>query len=259
MRLAVMQSRRLALILALGVGVQSAFAQSGTTFDHADWDALVKKHVDADGWVRYAGFQQDAAQLDAYLQRLAAARLAELPRDEQLALLINAYNACTVRLILDFWDGGKLKSIQDIPEARRWKDVRWAIGGKRLSLDQIENQEIRPVFNEARIHFAVVCAAVGCPKLRNEAFVAAKLEQQLEDQTRDAHSNERWFKMDRSGVALTKLYEWYGGDFEKAAGSVPAFAARYSPPLRQLLDAGKKPAVRFLDYDWSLNDVKNRR
>lgn len=230
----------------------------GPTFDHSTLDALLEKHVSEHGWVDYDGLKKDAAKLDAYVAALAKAPFAELGRDEKLALLINAYNACTLRLILDYYP---IDSIKKIPDAKRWKHERWNLGGNTWSLNQIEHEQIRPKFKEPRIHFALVCAAVGCPKLRNEAFTAKRLDEQLEEQTRYIHGHDRWFRFDgdRNTVYLTKLYDWYGSDFTQVHGSVLKFASRYVPDLKQALDAGRKPKTRWLDYDWALNSKKNAR
>ena len=175
-----------------------------------------------------------------------------MSRDQKLALLINGYNAFTLRLILDHYP---VKSIKDIPADERWDAERWTIGGQTWSLDQIENEQVRPHFKEPRIHFALVCAAVGCPPLRHEAYVADRLEEQLEDQATFAHTHERWFQFNPATnvLRLTSLYSWYRGDFEQVAGSAIHYAARYSPALTQALDVGSGPRIQFLDYDWSLN------
>ena len=230
----------------------------GPTFDHSTLDALLEKHVSEHGWVDYDGLKKDAAKLDAYVASLAKAPFAELGRDEKLALLINAYNACTLRLILDYYP---IDSIKKIPDAKRWKHERWNLGGNTWSLNQIEHEQIRPKFKEPRIHFALVCAAVGCPKLRNEAFTAKRLDEQLEQQTRYTHGHDRWFRFDgdRNTVYLTKLYDWYGSDFTQVHGPVLKFASRYAPDLKRALDAGRKPKTRWLDYDWALNSKKNAR
>ncbi len=230
----------------------------GPTFDHSAFDALLRKHVDGDGWVDYEGLRSEAASLDTYIASLENAPFADLGRDEKLSLLINAYNAFTLRLILDHY---LVKSIKDIPRAKRWRHTRWRIGSVTLSLDQIEHEQIRPKFAEPRIHFALVCAAIGCPKLRNEAYHAELIDEQLEDQTRYVHSHDQWFRYQPGAkeVYLTRLYDWYGADFEQVAGSVLAFVARYSAPLKAALDEGKKPRVKWLDYDWTLNDARNKR
>ena len=243
------------------VALQETYAEKpdSPAFDHSVFDKLVRKHVDKHGWVDYAGLEKEAGQLEAYQQALAAAPFDKMGRSEKLALLINAYNAFTLQLILDYRDGGKLESIKHIPAARRWKHKRWNVGGHVWSLNDIEHKQIRPKFKEPRIHFALVCAAYSCPKLRNEAFTAKKLDKQLENQTHYSHAHERWLKYDASKnvVALTALYDWYGDDFVQTAGSVLGFVAKYSPPVKEAMDAGNPPRVRFLKYSWKLNSRAN--
>lgn len=229
-----------------------AAAPDGAVFDHGPFDALLKRHVAEGGVVDYAGLRGDAAVLDRYLAGLADARFDGLGRDEKLALLVNAYNAFTLRLILDHWP---VASIRDIPSSERWAARRWPLAGRLLSLDQIEHEEIRARFREPRVHFALVCAARGCPPLRREAYVGARLAEQLEDQARYIHAHDRWFRWDEATrtAELTELYRWYGGDFEQAAGSVLGFAARYVPGVRDALAAGPPHRLAWIPYDWSLN------
>ncbi len=168
-------------------------------------------------------------------------------------MLINAYNAFTLRLMLDHYP---LKSIRDIPKAKRWAARRWRVAGNTWSLNDIEHEQVRAKFAEPRIHFALVCASVGCPPLRNEAFTAEKLDAQLQDQTRYVHTHARWFRFDeaRNTLHLTRLYDWYGGDFEQAAGSVTAFVSRHAPSVMSAVGAGKKLKIKWLKYDWSINE-----
>ncbi len=231
----------------------------GTMFDHSAFDELLKNHVAEGGWVDYEGLRRESDTLDRYIASLADAPFDDLGRDEKLALLINGYNAFTLRLILDHYP---LKSIKDIPSSKRWDDKRWKIAGHTWSLNQIEHEQIRPKFNEPRIHFALVCAAIGCPPLRNEAYVGSRIDTQLEDQARYVHAHDLWFRFDadKNVAHLTSLYKWYGGDFEQVAGgSVLNFAARHSPPLKAAMDAGNKPKIEWIDYDWTLNDKANQR
>lgn len=225
----------------------------GPTFDHSAFDALLKRHVNAAGLVDYEGLKKDADLLNTYIASLAKAPIEEMGRDQRLALLINAYNAFTIRLILGHYP---IKSIKDIWTEKRWDDKRWNIAGHIWSLNQIEHEQIRPHFKEPHIHFALVCAAIGCPPLRNEAYTAERLEEQLQAQAVYVHTHDRWFQFDPKAntLKLTSLYSWYGGDFEQVAGSVVKYAARYSAPLQKALDAGHAPKVQFLDYDWSLNN-----
>ena len=231
----------------------------GPAFDHSAFDALVKKHVDGHGWVKYAGFAKDAQQLGAYINSLETAPFEQMGRDQKLAFLINAYNAFTVQLILDYWNGGKLESIKDIPAKKRWDHVRWNVAGNTWSLSQIEHEQIRNHFNEPRIHFALVCAASSCPKLRNEAYDAKRLDKQLEDQTVYSHVHDRWYRYEARGniAHITALYDWYGDDFEKKAGTILAFVAHYRPEIVQALQTGNAPEIKHLDYSWKLNDVRN--
>ena len=235
-----------------------ALAREDFTFNHMPLDKLLRKHVDREGRVDYAALERDSGRLNAYLKTVSGAPFDQLGRDEKLALLLNAYNAFTLRLILDYWNGGKLKSIRDIPAAERWDDRRWKVGAYTWSLNEIEHKQIRSKFKEPRIHFALVCAAIGCPKLRAEAYQANCLEAQLEGQTRYIHEHDRWLQFDaaQNVIHLTKLYEWYGGDFEQDAGSVLAFVARYVPGVRRVMESGRKPRIMWLDYDWNLNRAK---
>jgi uncharacterized membrane protein YdjX (TVP38/TMEM64 family) len=235
-----------------------ADAPAGATFDHSAFDALLKAHVSTEGgFVDYDALKKDADKLDAYIAAIGKADIDTLGRDERLAFLINAYNAFTLRLILDHYP---IDSIKDIPSDQRWDAKRWTIARGTYSLNQIEHELIRPKFAEPRVHFALVCAAIGCPPLRPEAYTGSRLEEQLADQSRYVHTHARWFRLheDTGEVELTALYDWYGGDFEQKASSIVGFAAQYSPDLVRLINAGKEPRVKFLDYSWKLNSVANR-
>ncbi|MFO7908333.1 MAG: DUF547 domain-containing protein [Pirellulaceae bacterium] len=231
---------------------------SGAKFDHSTFDALLHQHVDADGWVDYKGLEKDEDTLDQYLAKIAAAPFGQMGRDEKLALLINAYNAFTLKLIIEHQP---IESIMDIPAAERWDAVRWKVGGQVWSLEQIEHEQIRPKFAEPRIHFVLVCAAVGCPPLRSEAYDATRLEEKLEKQSEYVHRHETWFQFDAGAnvVRLTKLYNWYGGDFEQVAGGTLQFVARYSPELKAALSDGTDPRIEWLPYDWKLNSLANKQ
>lgn len=243
------------------VKTKEAYAPNpeGATFDHSAFDRLLRRHVNKSGGVDYAALMHEREALRRYIQQLRDAPFEKLTRDDKLALLINAYNAFTLELILDHYNDGELKSIKEIAANRRWDDVRWQVAGGTFSLNQIEHELIRPNFAEPRIHFALVCAAVGCPPLRAEAYTGQRLEQQLAEQTRYVHSHDKWFQYDpdQGVLKLTQLYNWYGGDFEQAAGSVLAYVARFDSRLRQAIERGDRPSIQWLDYDWSLNSQEN--
>lgn len=225
----------------------------GPTADHSRFDAVLARVVTDDAMVDYERLRADPADLEAYIKQLASVDFDALGRDEKLALLINAYNAFTLRLILDHWP---VASIMDIPEAQRWDARRWKIGDHTLSLNQIEHDWLRGKFVEPRIHFAINCASVGCPPLLDEAYVGDRIDEQLDKAARIVHRDgSRWFDFDpgKGRVRLTKLYDWYGDDFRQVADSPLDFAARYAPKLRAALDAGRRPRIEWIPYDWSLN------
>ena len=145
-----------------------------------------------------------------------------------------------------------------IPDEERWDHQRWTIDGNLWSLNQIENEQIRPNFVEPRIHFALVCAAVGCPPLRSEAYAAGTLDEQLTEQTRIVHTNDRWLRFDADDnvLHLTQLYSWYGDDFAQVAGSVLEHVALYSHDVQAAITADRAPRIDWLDYDWSLNQQR---
>ena len=223
------------------------------TFDHGGLDRLLAEHVDPEGLVDYAALADDSEALAAYISAVGSAPFEQLGRDEKLALLINAYNAFTLQLVVEHYP---VDSIRSIPGPQRWEAERWRVAGGLYSLDQIENLLIRPNFLDDRIHFALVCAAIGCPKLRMEAYSGATIERQLQTQAEEIHASPRWFEFDRSTglAALTQVYSWYAGDFEQIHGSVLAAAARYSPEFARATERGEVRGIRWLPYDWALNE-----
>ena len=209
--------------------------------DHTAWNTLLSKHVRSTGRVDYRGFEQDEAALDAYLATLAE----EVPgtdwtRDESLAYWINAYNAYTVKLILNNWP---VESIRDIDEP--WEQKWIDLAGNTYSLNQIEHDIIRPTFDEPRIHFALVCAARSCPPLPNKAFTAQNLDQLLDQRARKFINDEELNVTQEVVVRVSPLFDWYGEDF----GDVKEYLNRY---LATDIPEGKE--ITFLDYDWSLNN-----
>jgi hypothetical protein len=209
--------------------------------------------------VNYAGLARDGqTPLAAYLDTLSGTCASDYEgwtRDERIAFWINVYNAFTVRQVLDHHPIDSVRRIGWLPGAafrRRFIPMEGLRGG-RISLDDVEHATLRADFREPRIHFALVCAARSCPALRAEAYRASDLERQLEDQgrtfLRDPTKNR--FDPATKVLYLSSIFRWFRGDFEAAAGSLPAFVSRYMD------DAGvTAPEVRveFLDYDWALND-----
>ncbi|MFW5967608.1 MAG: DUF547 domain-containing protein [Persicimonas sp.] len=229
------------------------------TFDHADFEALLEDHVVLEERaVDYSSLADDKEELEAYLEKIAQADMAELGADEQLALLINAYNACTLQLILEHYPD--IDSIKDI--SKPWKKARCKVGSHSLSLDEIEHGLIRPIFKDPRIHFAVNCAAKDCPPLRPFAYTGEAIDEQLEKVTNEVLSSETFARVEDEKLHVTKLFEWYGddfvdSDFEGHASNRAAYVARYADdPVRAFIEEHDgEPPVRYLGYDWSLNDV----
>ena len=216
-------------------------APSSTAPDHSPWNGLLQRHVDGNGRVDYGGFAREQAALDRYLATLAERTPEDdWTREERLAYWINAYNAYTIKLILDHQP---VQSIRDIdqPWERKWI----TLGGKSYSLNNIEHDIIRQRFNEPRVHFALVCAAKSCPPLPNEAFTAQNLNTLLQQRTRRFINDERFNVTQEAVVRVSPLFDWYGEDF----GEVREYLNDY---LATDIPEGKE--ISFLDYDWSLNN-----
>jgi uncharacterized membrane protein YdjX (TVP38/TMEM64 family) len=230
---------------------------NGPQFSNALFSKVVGKYVHTGGWVDYNALAAHPKNLDAYIAELATAPFKNLGRDNKLALLINAYNAFTLRLILNHYPG--INSIRDIPSAKRWDYVHWNIGGTLYSLDQIELM-LRGDFGDPRVHFAINCASIGCPPLRQQAYEATTINTQLQSQAEFVNNNPRWVRFSKDGktLHLTMLYNWYGGDFQQAAGSVLKFVARFNKRVAVDLAAGTPPSVTFKNYSWKLDSIANR-
>lgn len=227
---------------------------------HAVFSQLLEDHV-RDGVVDYAALKRREAELDRYLASLAATDPGRLSRDEQLALWINAYNAFTLKLILRHYPG--IESIKDIPQ--RWSTREWDVGGQLYSLEAIEHEILRKRFTEPRIHFAINCASRSCPDLASEAYTAERLETQLNRAaTRFLSDPDKGLRTRREAgllyghnhyVYVSKIFDWFEEDFEKAAGSVSAYVAPFATAADRafLHEHADDLSVRYLDYDWSLN------
>lgn len=248
------------------VGVAPAFAADGR-FDHSHkmWNDFLQKYVVVQGHrssVNYGKAKAEKNELDQYLktvQALSQSQFDQFSSNEKLAFLINAYNALTIRLILDHYP---VKSIKDIGSILKspWKIKFFALLGEESHLDNIEQDLIRKRFNEPRIHFALVCASKGCPALRNEAFTPEKLEQQFEDAAKNFLNDPEKNRFDAAAkkLEISSIFKWYGEDFIKKYGSVEAYlATRITNNLPdQALIKDKKAGISYLDYDWSINEAK---
>jgi hypothetical protein len=257
--------------LLVCVGLFSSVADAAFDHAHTQWDALTKKHVilingGHASQVDYAGMLAEQLTLKSYLNEIAAVTRQQyetFDKNQQLAFLINAYNAYTIDFVLTKYPD--LESIRDLGSFFRspWKQRRCPLLGDEFSLDDIEHGMIREpgVFDDPRIHMAVNCASAGCPALRNEAYVADRLDAQLEDAVRRFLSDPSRNKADRKQLRVSRIFKWYAEDFERSAGSVAKWLARYDqqlsddPVVRAAVRSASLP-VRYLDYDWSLNDTE---
>lgn len=249
----------------------TSFAALSDSVDHESWDSLLVKHVapinqGKSTGVDYSGFKQDRNILKAYLTSLSSLSDSDfqtLSKDQQLAFLINAYNAWTIELILTAYPD--LESIRDLGSFFRspWKKDFIPLLGKTRSLDDIEHNLIRGTdrYSDARIHFAVNCASIGCPSLRAEAFVGEKLDAQLEKQTKLFLADETRNRFDDNELQVSSIFKWYREDFEKGwsgYNSLEGFFNQYADilGLSQSQQAELKAGdidIEFLDYDWRLN------
>ena len=265
-------SRRLALVTLASLLTASLSAPAfAADFDHAIWDTLLKKHVTPlrggqASQLDYAGMQRDEATLKRYLDSTSAISRTTFDawaKPEQLAFLLNAYNAWTVALILTRYPD--LKSIKDLGSvfSSPWKKAFVPLLGETRSLDDLEHKLIRGSgrYNDPRIHFAANCASVGCPALRAEAFVASQLDRQLDEATRLFLSDTTRNRVSGKGMEVSSIFKWYTSDFEqgwRGATSLGQFLALYREPLGLTSDQAARlsagdMAVSFLDYDWRLN------
>ena len=224
------------------LGNHEVAKHTSTSFDHTIWDQLLQKYVTASGKVNYQGFKGEESKLDAYLDALSAqVPTTKWSRNEQMAYWINAYNAFTVKLILDNYP---VASIMDTHGGKAW-DVSWIkLGNKTYTLNQIEHEILRPTFKDARIHFAVNCAAKSCPPLLNKAWQAATLDQNLTKQTKRFINNPKYTTLTKGEIKISKIFEWYAEDF----GDISAYIQQYAD-----VAINDEASVVFLDYDWALN------
>lgn len=229
-------------------------ATAPTNVDHSAFDRLLKKYVNEKGQVNYKGFKKDEKEFNGYLDVLSKnPPTASWPKNEQMAYWINAYNAYTIRLILDNYP---VKSIKDIGPKTQipfvntpWAKKFFTIGGEKTSLDNIEHGTLRKKFDDPRIHFALVCASISCPRLRNEAFMANKLDAQLDDQGSDFLNNPSKNSISKDKTTLSKYFDWYKGDWTENGKSVVEWVNKYSKNK-----ISKDTKISFLDYNWNLNE-----
>ncbi|MBI2509945.1 MAG: DUF547 domain-containing protein [Betaproteobacteria bacterium] len=271
------------LLLALLFAALPPGAAAQFDHQHAAWNALLKKHVVlVDGGkasqARYAGFQQDRAALKTYLASLSGVTQQEFDgwsKPQRMAFLINAYNAHTVEKILTRYPD--IKSIWDFGKVfgNPFRDRFFTLLGRASSLDGIEHETLRKpgAYDEPRVHFAVNCASIGCPMLREEAYVAGRLDAQLEEQARRFLSDRsrNRYSPGSGRLEVSQIFDWFREDWTSGYrgldGNGPAIRSREqffagyagllaASPEHQKPVREQKAGIGFLEYDWRLNDVR---
>jgi len=235
------------LVLLLGVVFP---ARSAKSFDHGLYGLLLSKYVKGDV-VDYRGLKDEEERLDRYLKMLDETNPDALARNEQFALYINAYNAYTLKLILENYP---VDSIKDIGGwfSGPWKIRFCKIGGKRLTLDEIEHDILRPRFKDPRVHFGINCASKGCPPLIAEPYEGSTLDQQLDTSTRGFLNNPQRNRLERNTLYVSKIFKWFADDFK---GDVVGFFLKHAEgDLKARLSRAKgNIRIEYIDYDWGLN------
>ncbi len=251
----------------------------GSSFSYREYAALLAEFVDEQGLVDYRGLKQNRSSLDSFslsLEGVGAESYAGWKREEQIALWINAYNAFTLKAIVDHYpiESSFLASLRFPKNSIRqisgvWDKLLFSVRNEMVTLDQIEHRILRPEFKEPRIHVALVCAALGCPPLRAQPFIGSRLDAQLDHQSRRFLADPKKFLIVRNKgrVFLSPILDWYGKDFlpryttekgfsghDRVKRATLNFVSGYlDSDDRAYLETGDYK-VEYLDYDWSLNE-----
>ena len=265
------------MIRAIFVALSALAVPGAAAFDHAYTQyAEVLREFVRPPRVDYGALVKRRAGLDAAVDTFAAPGEAEergWTRDERLAFWINGYNALTLRAIVDHYPiRAPWLTMQPRNSIRQidgvWTKLTWRAAGRTLTLDDIEHKILRPEFKEPRVHFAINCASVGCPPLATDPYRAGTLDTQLDAAARRYLASPQGLKIQGDVLLVSKILEWYGEDFvarfapdaagrpDRVARAVRSVIERFGPSAAAEL--ARKPAtgIKFLDYDWSLNELK---
>lgn len=246
------------LLISAFLGLFSQAKQAAAvTGDHVIWAELLRKYVRAGG-VDYTGFKSAESRLDQYLKILEQTDSRTLPRNEQFAYYINAYNAWTIKLILSAYPG--VTSIKDLGTfwTTPWEKKFVRIDGDVITLDDIEHQILRPRFKDPRVHFAINCSAVSCPPLRSEPYQGNLLDLQLNQATRSFMNNPNSYRLKGNAFYVSRIFKWFAEDFNN---DVLGFYLEFARDDLKKKLAEKKDAIqiKYLNYDWSLNDIASKQ
>ena len=239
-------------ILALSI-IASASVSAAFDHSHSAFTEVLKKHVEGKS-VDYGALKKSPEKLSLYLETLSKVSESEFKDwndDQEMAYLINLYNAATLKLVIDSYP---LKSIRDVGSP--WEKKFIKLFGSERSLDYVEHDLLRKNYSDPRIHFGVNCASIGCPPLRDEAFQASQLDKQLDEQARAFLQDTSKNRVDTKNqiLYLSSIFDWFKEDFVKKSGSVENFVAPYFEKSgREIIENGKLK-IKHTDYDWKLND-----
>ena len=232
---------------------ESALASVNRTYA-----TLLKDTVTPDGLVRYDVLGESPRRRS--LQEIVAAYAkADLPSgdDEKLAFLCNAYNVNVLKMVVGETAKDDFTSVMDVPGF--FDTLTITVAGKQMTLNALENEQIRPL-GDPRIHAALVCAAMSCPPLRGEPYTAKRLDEQLNDQSRRWINDRTKIRVDEKGLGVSMIMQWYGDDFSvEPYGGVVGFVRAFAEPagpIGRLLSREDEPQVHFLKYDWRLNRAR---
>jgi len=266
----------LVLLLTWGTAISPTHADE---FKYDDYAAVLAGFVDDRGMVDYRGLVAERERLDSFVDSLASLSTSTYEgwsESEKIAFLINAYNGLTLRAVIDHYPiessgvSGLVfpkNSIRQIPGV--WDNITFTIMGEPWTLDRIEHDTLRIDFDEPRIHLALVCAAMGCPRLRNEPYTGEGLDSQLEDQAHAFLSDPLKLTIDRENgvVSLSSIFKWFGGDFvpsygtddlftdhNRAERAVLNYITDYLSDTHRTFLKDEAYRIEYLPYDWSLNE-----
>lgn len=226
-----------------------------TTISHDLFTQVLQEHVHK-GRIDYAKLKANPETFEKYLDQLATAEPDKMAYNEQMSFWINAYNALVIKGVIDHYP---IKSVKKV----KWFNgffsrLKFQVAGETYSLDNIEHDIIRKEFVDPRIHFALICASIGCPLIENTSFQPETVEERLDSVTLKFVTNPEKVRLDRDKrrVYLSKIFKWYKKDFTEGYEGVADFLSDYLSPEDAEFVAAKDVKFHYLDYDWNLNDIK---
>ena len=239
---------------------------STETIEHAAWETLLQRYLrqDDDGVNRFqysAVSDDDRRALDGYIGELAAVNIDRFNRDEQFAYWVNLYNALTIQVVLAHYPVDSIRDIDISPGLFAdgpWDKPLVTVLGEELSLNDIEHRILRPIWQDPRVHYAVNCAAVGCPNLQSMAFLGSELDEQLDQAARDYVNSERAVRKGNAGLVVSSIYAWFQEDFGNGKPEDIIEHLKLYAEGEFAAKLAKMPSLESHDYDWSLNRVPSQ-